>query len=174
MDRLVALSLAAAAIAAFAGGGEPRATALSAAGQYPDRVKDDDFRKAIQFYTEGGWSCLRFAPVEEADKQTEWTVVVLSSRALKATTFWLGGIEVGQGSSLNPIEAGLNIQIVMNHPDNRAEFLKRFAEGIDSGLLRARLVKTAPLKSNARVQVTNAVDLKGSELLALRKLEQAR
>jgi len=134
MGRLAALSLAAAAMATFAGGVDPRASALSAAAQYPDRVKDDDFRKAIQFYTEGGWFCLRLAPVEEADKQTEWTVVVLSSRALKATTFWLG----------------------------------------DSGLWRARFVKTAPLKPNARVQVTNAVDLKGSELLALRKLEQAR
>ncbi|HUF52143.1 MAG TPA: hypothetical protein VMR52_00010 [Dehalococcoidia bacterium] len=144
------------------------------AAQFPDGVKDDDFRRAIQFYTEGGWFCLRLAPVDGADKEREWTVVVLSSSALKATSFRLGGIEVGTGSSLNPIGAGLNIQIVMNHPDNRAEFLKRFAEGIDKGLLRARVVRTAPLEPNARVQLSNVVDLKGPELLTLRNLEQAR
>lgn len=146
----------------------------TAFAQYPDGVKEDDFNRAIQFYTEGGSFCFRLAPVEAPDKETEWKILILTSKSSKKTSYRLGDVQLGEGSSLSAISAGLNVQIVMNDPKNRAEFFKRFAEGIDKGVLRARLIKTSAIERGKEVPLSTAIDLKGSELIALRDLEQAR
>src|SRR5712691_7683083 len=76
-----------------------------------DRVKEADFLHALQFYSEGGSFCFRLVPEkdEDADKQTEWTVPVLSSKNTNMLSLKLGEIRLGEGSSLSAIEAGLNI-----------------------------------------------------------------
>lgn len=153
--------------------------ASTALAQYPDGVKEDDFKRAIQFYTEGGSFCFRAVPIKDAEKESEWTVIVFSSKSLAKPSFRIGEIELPKKLADDPdhlkrVGASLNIQIVMNDPKNRAEFFKRFAEGIDSGVLRARLVKTEPLKKGQEVPLSKAVDLKASELTALRDLEQVR
>lgn len=142
--------------------------------QYPDKVKEDDFSRAIQFYREGGSFSFRLAPQGTAAGGTTWTILMLTSASNKAPVFRYGAVELGKGSSLNPIGAGLNVQIVMNHLENRRELFKRIASDIEKKALRAIVVTTQPLAPNAAIPMKGARDVSGPELLSYADWEYPR
>jgi hypothetical protein len=100
---------------------------------------------ALRFYSEGGWFCFRIVPVGVApSKQTQWTMMVLTSKSNRKNTF---KIEVGHSSKTGFALAAPGIAVadqVWRSDSARAEFFRKFADGISAGSLRARVVQVGP------------------------------
>lgn len=102
---------------------------------------------ALSFYSHGGAYCFRIAPFGTAlSEETAWTVMVLTSASNHRNAFRIRSVDPGatglRGSGL--IAAGRFANDVWKFDGTRAEFFERFADGIRSGELRARVVKTGP------------------------------
>src|SRR6476469_4136366 len=102
---------------------------------------------ALSFYSKGGAYCFRVAPFGTAlSEETEWTVMMLTSASNHHNTFRIRSVDAGdtglKGSGLQT--AGRLANDVWKFDGTRADFFDRFAEGIRSGKLRARVVKAGP------------------------------
>jgi len=101
----------------------------------------------LSFYSKGGAYCFRVAPFGTAlSEETEWTVMMLTSASNHHNTFRIRSVDAGdtglKGSGLQT--AGRLANDVWKFDGTRADFFDRFAEGIRSGKLRARVVKAGP------------------------------
>jgi len=102
---------------------------------------------ALSFYAKGGAYCFRVAPLGTAlSEESEWTVMVLTSSSNHRNTFRIRSVDAGDtglnGSGL--MSAGRLANDVWKFDGTRADFFQRFAEGIRSKKLRARVVKAGP------------------------------
>ena len=102
---------------------------------------------AIKFYANGGSYCFRVAPAGVAlGSETEWTVIVLTSKSNPKSRFQIRDVDEGR-TRLTKGElatAGEIVTAVWRFDRGREEFFEKFADGIRQGLLRARLVRTGP------------------------------
>lgn len=102
---------------------------------------------AVKFFGQGGAYCFRAAPegVTLSD-ETEWTVLMLTGGSNAKNAFKIRTMDPGQtgvsGGSLRAI--GMAITATWRRDGSREEFFDRFAKGIASKALRARVVKFAP------------------------------
>jgi hypothetical protein len=104
---------------------------------------------ALSFYAKGGAYCFRIAPFGTAlSEETEWTIMMLTSSSNRHNTFRIRSVEAGDtglsGAGLRT--AGQYANDVWKLDGTRGDFFDRFSEGIRSGKLRARIVKTGPPK----------------------------
>ena len=106
-----------------------------------------DVDTAISFFSGGGSYCFRVAPegVSLSD-ETEWTVIVLTSARNQNDTFRIRTVDPEQtklsGSALAHARGA--VTGVWRLERSRTDFFERFAAGIDSGNLRAKVVKLTP------------------------------
>jgi hypothetical protein len=101
----------------------------------------------LSFYAHGGAYCFRIAPFGTAlAEEREWTVMVLTSAANHQKTFRIRSVDPGDTGLRGAVltTAGELANDVWKFDGTRAEFFERFAEGIRSGELRARVVKLNP------------------------------
>jgi hypothetical protein len=101
----------------------------------------------ISFYSAGGSYCFRVAPAGVVMAQElEWTVMVLTGALNRKTSFKMRDVDPGatglMGAAL--AAAGMMVNNVWRLDSDRAEFIEKFAAGIDAGGLRARVVKVGP------------------------------
>lgn len=102
---------------------------------------------ALAFYRGGGAYCFRIAPFGVSlSEETEWTVMMLTSKANRKNTFRIRSLDPGEtGVNKSGLQAlGRMTTDAWKFESQRAEFMERFAEGIRDGTLRARVVKLAP------------------------------
>lgn len=102
---------------------------------------------ALSFYANGGAYCFRVAPFGTAlSEETAWTVMVLTSASNHSNTFRIRSVDPGAtGLSGDRLRAaGRFANDVWKFDGTRADFFERFAEGIRSRKLRARVVKAGP------------------------------
>lgn len=102
---------------------------------------------ALAFYRSGGAYCFRIAPFGVSlSEETEWTVMLLTSKANRKNTFRIRSLDPGEtGVNKSGLQAlGRMTTDAWKFESQRAEFIGRFAEGIRDGTLRARVVKLAP------------------------------
>ena len=102
---------------------------------------------AMSFYSKGGAYCFRVAPFGVAlSEEREWTVMMLTSAANHHNTFRIRSVDAGDtglaGHGLQT--AGRLANDVWKLDGSRSDFFQRFADGIWSGKLRARVVKAGP------------------------------
>ena len=102
---------------------------------------------AIHFYTAGGAYCFRIAPPGMAlAEQTEWTIMVLTSTANRKSSFKIRELHAGAsnfGSASMKVAESV-VPGVWRSEHDREEFFRSFAEGIEGGMLRARVVLLHP------------------------------
>lgn len=103
--------------------------------------------QAIRFYAAGGAYCFRLAASGVVlAQETEWTVMVLTGASNRRNTFKIRDVDPGntglRGATL--AAAGMLLNGVWRSDSDREEFFRRFAVGIDAGLVRARVVKAGP------------------------------
>jgi hypothetical protein len=102
---------------------------------------------AIAFYEKGGAYCFRIAPFGVGlSEETEWTVMMLTSKSNRQNTFRIRSVDAGEtGVTRSGLQTlGLLANDVWKFDGTRSEFFERFAEGIRDGQLRARVVKLVP------------------------------
>jgi hypothetical protein len=102
---------------------------------------------ALSFYSKGGAYCFRVAPSGIAlSEEREWTVMMLTSAENHHNTFRIRSVDPGEtglnGHGLQT--AGRLANDVWKFDGSRSDFFQRFADGIRSGKLRARVVKAGP------------------------------
>jgi hypothetical protein len=102
---------------------------------------------ALSFYSNGGAYCFRIAPSGTSlAEEREWTVMVLTSASNHHNTYRIRSVDPGgtglSGSGL--LSAGRFANDVWKFDGTRGDFFERFAEGIRTHKLRARVVKTEP------------------------------
>ena len=107
----------------------------------------DDVAEAIRFFRGGGAYCFRLVPEGvSASEDTEWAIMVLTSRSRKDDTFRIRTIDPGKtglrGPALNAV--GTAVTNVWRLDSKREDFFDRFSIGIEDGTLRAQLVMMAP------------------------------
>jgi hypothetical protein len=101
----------------------------------------------IRFFGDGGVYCFRLAPEgTNLSEETSWTLMMLTGAANKKNTcrirsFEAGPMDIGR-QDLNRI--GLSVIEVWHRESLREEFFARFAQGIEAGVLRARVVTLTP------------------------------
>ena len=101
----------------------------------------------LSFYAKGGAYCFRIAPSGAAlSEESEWTVMVLTAESNHHNTFRIRSVDPGEtglsGSGL--LMAGQLANDVWKFDGSRADFFRRFADGIKARKLRARVVKAGP------------------------------
>lgn len=102
---------------------------------------------AVAFYQMGGAYCFRIAPFGVGlSEETEWTVMLLTSRSNKRNTYRIRSVDAGEtGVSRSGLQTlGLLANEVWKFDRSRSEFFERFGAGIRDGRLRARVVKLVP------------------------------
>ena len=102
---------------------------------------------ALSFYAKGGAYCFRIAPSGAAlSEESEWTVMLLTAESNHHNTFRIRSVDPGEtglrGSGL--LMAGQLANDVWKFDGTRADFFRRFADGIKARKLRARVVKAGP------------------------------
>jgi len=102
---------------------------------------------ALSFYSNGGTYCFRVAPSGVAlSEEREWTVMMLTSAGNHHNTFRIRSVDPGDtGLSGHGLQtAGRLANDVWKFDGSRTDFFQRFADGIRSRKLRARVVKAGP------------------------------
>lgn len=102
---------------------------------------------ALRFFQAGGAYCFRLAPEGVAlSEEREWTVMVLTGTSNRRNTFRIRDVDPGasgfRGSELAAARSA--VPGVWRSDRERSEFFDKFAAGIASGVLRARVVRLRP------------------------------
>jgi len=123
---------------------------------------------ALLFYSKGGAYCFRVAPSGIAlSEEREWTVMMLTSAENHHNTFRIRSVDPGEaglnGHGLQT--AGRLANDVWKFDGSRSDFFQRFADGIRSGKLRARVVKAGP-PNLAQIDSDHAKLEKSTKLVA--------
>jgi hypothetical protein len=102
---------------------------------------------AVDFYLKGGAYCFRIAPFGVGlSEETEWTVMMLTSKENRQNTFRIRSVDAGEtGVTKSGLQTlGRLANEVWKFDGSRSEFFERFSHGIRDGRLRARVVKLVP------------------------------
>jgi len=138
---------------------------LPASSDGEERFSDQDYDVALDFFRGGGAWAFRLLPSSEPDKETTWSVLLLCSKGSDITSFTLGATQLGPKSSI--ASARKILDLYSADRSTMVEFLRRYAELIDTGEVEARLLAVAPLDGGASLPVKAAVILAGKGLLDL-------
>jgi hypothetical protein len=136
------------------------------AGADDERVTPADLEEAIAYYKEGSSVCFRLAPPTGADKEKQWTLVVLTARSNTSTSFMFNALELAAGTRVKP-ETTVTVWRVMKKPDDRKAFFERFGAEMEKKVLRALLLKTPPVGFDEPVDFTRAREMTPADLRAL-------
>lgn len=147
---------------------------LTTAGPVVRAQEKPDLDQALQFFRNGGAWSSRLVPDEQADKQTQWTILVLTGPKVQYDSS-LGGFQLpGVFKSIEDAQAPLKVASVFADPQDRATFIKRFAGSLEKSEVQAYLVVTPPLGKDAKVPMRNASRITAKVLLELFSASKAK